>query len=61
MKIDVKFFHDSTGYLHVWRDGVQIVNYQRTHRILVMQRIGKKVSIVLLMPATKQWQLTILI
>ena len=27
MKIDVKFSNDSTGYLHVWRDGVQIVDY----------------------------------
>ena len=27
MKIDVKFSNDSTGYLYVWRDGVQIVNY----------------------------------
>lgn len=27
MKIDVKFANDNTGYLNVWRDGVQIVDY----------------------------------
>ena len=27
MKIDTNFADDSTGYLYVWRDGVQIVNY----------------------------------
>ena len=27
MKIDTNFADDSSGYLYVWRDGVQIVNY----------------------------------
>ena len=27
MKIDTNFATDSSGYLYVWRDGVQIVNY----------------------------------
>ena len=27
MKIDTNFAPDSSGYLYVWRDGVQIVNY----------------------------------
>ena len=27
MKIDTNFANDSSGYLYVWRDGVQIVNY----------------------------------
>ena len=27
MQIDMKLSNDSTGYLHVWRDGVEIVNY----------------------------------
>ena len=32
IKIDTNFADDSSGYLNVWRDGVQIVT-SRTHRI----------------------------